>query len=101
MNEDVPWSTFLPDALHDEKLGAEEPPLPFQLSSEEINELSDPRAVAGTRYGRNTQDKISNEDFSISAIIRVDSLEYSFAAVSDGVSTRTFFFPRAHRGSLR
>lgn len=65
--------------------------------TQEVDEIFDPRGVAATYFGP-PQEKASNEDFALSAIIRAtDGTFYSFAAVADGVSTRTFWAARAAR----
>lgn len=84
-----------------------EPPFVFTLNDEEILELCAERdqaslilAVAATSYGPPppAQEKKSNEDYALSAIIKkADGEEWAFAAVADGVSTRTFWAARASR----
>jgi hypothetical protein len=75
-----------------------EPPLSLLLSDEELAELGDQRLAAATHYGTANQDKASNEDFALSAVLRSpDRSEFSFAVVADGVSTRTFWSARAAR----
>lgn len=77
-----------------------QPPLALRLRGHEVAELSD--AMAGgpfaiTCFGPE-QDKSRNEDAALSAIIRgPDGSAFSFAAVADGVSTRTFWAERASR----
>ena len=75
-----------------------EPPLSLSLSDDEIREIKDTRLAAATHYGPEVQDKASNEDFALSAVIQIaDGAEYSFAAVADGVSSRTFWSARTAR----
>jgi hypothetical protein len=75
-----------------------EPPLSLLLSDKELSELTDPRVCAAAHFGPPKQEKESNEDFAIAAIIGIkDGEEYSFAAVADGVSTRTFWSARTAR----
>ncbi|MBP2227674.1 hypothetical protein J2847_000956 [Azospirillum agricola] len=77
-----------------------QPPLALRLYGHEVAELSG--GVAGgpfaiTCFGPE-QDKSRNEDAALSAVIRgKDGDVYSFAAVADGVSTRTFWAERASR----
>ena len=77
-----------------------EPPLAITLSDSEvawIRNASD-RAVAATWYGPHEQGKSSNQDFALSASIQSDGgKEYLFAAVADGVSTKTFWAARSAR----
>ncbi|PWC82495.1 hypothetical protein TSH100_23635 [Azospirillum sp. TSH100] len=77
-----------------------QPPLVIRLSGEELREMSDGvagRPLAVTCFGP-PQDKSRNEDAALSAVIRGPDNEcYSFAAVADGVSTRTFWAERASR----
>ena len=76
----------------------DEPELPFQLKDENINELNDPRAVSATYFGVLKQDKASNEDFALSAIINTPrGTGYGFVSVADGVGTRTFWAGRTAR----
>lgn len=80
-----------------------QPPLSLLLNDAEVNELrsrvpSGP--VVATCYGppEPEQEKISNQDFALSAVIQTRAQAvWSFAAVADGVSTRTFWPERAAR----
>jgi hypothetical protein len=74
-----------------------EPPLSLTLCEDEIRELRDSRLAAAAHYGPAAQEKASNEDFALSAVIRTEGGEFAFAAVADGVSTRTFWSARAAR----
>lgn len=77
-----------------------QPKLPIQLSVQELEELLHPhRPAAVTHYGPDErQDKASNQDFALSALIQDGNGDsWSFAAVADGVSTKTFWPERASR----
>jgi hypothetical protein len=99
-------SRLLPNGITEDIL-LNEPPFTFTLDDSEIQELSNERdtasriiAVAATFYGPPppAQDKKSNEDYAISAIIKkTDGEEWAFAAVADGVSTKTFWAARTSR----
>lgn len=76
----------------------DEPALPFLLSEEEIDELRDERLAAATHFGPVAQDKASNEDFAVTAVIDLGpDRVFGFAALADGVTTRTFWSGRAAR----
>ena len=78
--------------------GLSEPALSLLVSDEELRELRDPRLAAATHYGPAVQEKASNEDFALSAVIRTCSgREFAMAAVADGVSSRTFWSARTAR----
>jgi hypothetical protein len=82
----------------DDRCLAPEPPLPVQISNREVREFRDLRVAAATHYGPAVQDKSSNEDFALSAVIKTSNgREFSFGAVADGVSTGTFWAARAAR----
>ncbi|PWC82493.1 hypothetical protein TSH100_23625 [Azospirillum sp. TSH100] len=79
---------------------ADEPPLHLQLTDEEVADLRrDPgaAAAAATWYGPADQDKTSNQDFALTARLCVGGKDFLFAAVADGVSTRTFWAARTAR----
>ncbi|MBB6255407.1 protein phosphatase 2C domain-containing protein [Nitrospirillum iridis] len=77
-----------------------QPALPITLDFNELMELigaGDGWPVAATCYGP-PQDKSRNEDSALSAVIPgAGATRYAFAAVADGVSTRTFWSERASR----
>ena len=94
---------FLPGG-HSEDLLLDEPPLALVLGEDEADDLRlDNRrpatfALAATDFGPRDQEKKSNEDYALSVVIE-DSAErsWAFAAVADGVSTRTFWAARSSR----
>jgi len=96
--EHAPRSEFFLQQ-NDAVIGVEdtEPPLALQLCREEIEEMRDGRLAAASHYGPLVQEKTSNEDFALSAVIRAHGSEFAFAAVADGVSTRTFWAARTAR----
>jgi hypothetical protein len=53
--------------------------------------------IAATCFGPDEQDKLKNEDFALAAVIKTHSGLHAFAAVADGVSTKTFWAERAAR----
>jgi hypothetical protein len=77
--------------------------LPITFTDAEIDELETNRldivvAISATAYGPKQQEKVANEDFALSAVIKGPEGEpWGFAAVSDGVSTRTFWAARTSR----
>lgn len=91
---------YLPDPSNVDDEILKEPALALRLFDEEICEITSPHspiAVAATFIGP-PQDKTQNEDFSLTAVIRgVDGEPWAFAAVADGVSTKTFWPARAAR----
>jgi protein phosphatase 2C-like protein len=83
-----------------------QPALGLQLSQDEAEKLiADTTAAAGaiaaTDIGPVGQDKESNQDFALAATIRVvrggAPAVYQFAAVADGVTTRTLWPERSAR----
>jgi Protein phosphatase 2C len=93
---------FLPETgIADTPLN--QPPLSLLLDDKELSELRStlPDApVVASCYGppEPEQEKLSNQDFALSAVITDPSQsEWHFAAVADGVSTRTFWPERAAR----
>lgn len=99
-------SLLLPTGITEDFL-LNEPPFTFTLDDSEIQELGTERdkasrilAVAATSYGPPppAQDKKSNEDYALSAIIKkANGEEWAFAAVADGVGTKTFWAARTSR----
>jgi hypothetical protein len=97
---------LLPRGIGEDEL-LNEPPFTFTLDDSEIKELTTERdkagrilAVAATFYGPPppAQDKSSNEDFALSAIIKESGGDdWAFAAVADGVSSKTFWAARTSR----
>ena len=87
----------LPDGEEDRVL--DQPALPMGLTREELAELCHPeRPVAITHFGPASQDKESNQDFALSALIHdSESRPWRFAAVADGVSGKTFWPERSSR----
>nr|WP_246463475.1 protein phosphatase 2C domain-containing protein [Nitrospirillum iridis] len=78
----------------------DEPPLALTLTDNEIGWIRAPGngAVAATWYGPDEQTKSSNQDFALAArICGYGGREYIFAAVADGVTTRTFWAARSAR----
>jgi hypothetical protein len=105
LNEELDGKAeFLPGSPLD-KIFLDEPPLPIRLSSGEVKELvsngnksRSTTVVAATFYGPDTQEKKSNEDFALSALIKdAKQGEWAFAAVADGVGTKTFWAARTSR----
>jgi Protein phosphatase 2C len=94
-----PQFLFLPDELSNpDHEFAKEPPLPITLSTAEIEELQDERVVVATHFGPKDQEKASNEDFALGGVLKLRSQgEFAFAAIADGVSTRTFWAARTAR----
>lgn len=89
---------FLPDSESWDDGFLDQPEIAIQLSDEEIRELCDPaRPVALTHFGPWPQDKVSNQDFALSARIGGAASSWGFAAVADGVSLKTFWPERASR----
>ncbi len=89
---------FLPDSDSKDEL-LRQPPLPLELEEAELKELTDPRRPAAfTDFGPQGQDKASNQDFALSALIPDTSgNQWIFAAVADGVSGKTFWPERSSR----
>ena len=77
-----------------------QPRLPFELSNDEVSELISQHsrhAIAATIIGP-PDDKGSNQDFALSAVIRgPGDRPWVFAAVADGVSLKTFWPERSSR----
>lgn len=76
-----------------------QPPLAIALSAAEVEAVAagaECGLMAATIFGP-PQDKADNEDFALTAVIRSPAGPYLFAAVADGVSTRTFWPQRAAR----
>jgi hypothetical protein len=93
---------FLPPDAEDVIL--KDIPLSFVLTDNECELLwAKPAAltnsaVAATHYGPADQDKTSNEDFAIAAVVHdAKGAPWSFAAVADGVGTKTFWAARTSR----
>jgi hypothetical protein len=91
---------FLPDLTLTSDRVLQEPPLSLTLTDREIAEVLTPHqrlAVAATSFGP-PQDKLSNEDFALSAVIQgPECRPWAFATVADGVSIKTFWAARASR----
>src|SRR5438067_11114881 len=78
-----------------------QPPLGISLTQDEAAELiadtvGAAGAIAATDLGPGAQEKASNQDFALAATIKVTrpndtSENYQFAAVADGVTTRTLW----------
>jgi outer membrane protein OmpA-like peptidoglycan-associated protein len=96
---------FLPkQKTSDKRLFA--PRLPIDLNREQLSGLLQAsssgqislNAIAATSYGPIEQDKKNNEDYALSGIITSrENVSWAFAAVSDGVSTKTFWANRTSR----
>jgi hypothetical protein len=90
----------LPDSSLKDDEQLREPPLSIELDDEEIADLisaHSPLAIAATFSGP-PQDKTTNQDFAVSAVLRGPSDQpWAFAAVADGVSMKTFWPARAAR----
>jgi hypothetical protein len=91
---------FLLPSCRNEDILLRQPPLAFHLENKELIELTRRGnfwPVAATCYGP-PQDKSRNEDAALSAVISSGGGgKYAFAAVADGVSTRTFWPERASK----
>jgi hypothetical protein len=84
-----------------------QPPLGLRLSRDEAAKLiADTRGAAGafaaTDIGPIGQEKASNQDFALAATIRIPTARgaarvFQFAAVADGVTTRTLWPERSAR----
>lgn len=84
----------------------DQPPLGLKLSEAEARNLIDDtigaaHVLAATDVGPLGQDKASNQDFALAATIRAShrgrTTGYQFAAVADGVTTRTLWPERSAR----
>jgi hypothetical protein len=74
------------------------PALAFAPDEAEIDAIDAPGLCHATDYGPASQDKPSNEDFALSAVLRGETGErFAFAAVADGVSNGSFFAERGAR----
>ncbi|MDO8608849.1 MAG: protein phosphatase 2C domain-containing protein [Phaeospirillum sp.] len=77
-----------------------EPPLGLVLTDQEVGWIraTGAGAIAATWYGPEEQAKSSNQDFALSARLRDNAgKECVFAAVADGVTTKTFWAARTAR----
>jgi hypothetical protein len=95
----------LPHCRPDDDL-LNQPPLGLRLTQDEAEKLiADTTGAAGalaaTDIGPDEQDKPSNQDFALAATFRLDADDaptvYQFAAVADGVTTRTLWPERSAR----
>jgi hypothetical protein len=76
-----------------------QPPLSIRLRVSEIAAVEAAEAAglyAASIFGPE-QEKIANEDFALAAALTVRGQRYAFAAVADGVTTRTFWPERSSR----
>ena len=93
---------LIPHDLKIDKI-AESAPLPIQLTNYEIESIDSAEkynTYAATSFGPLSNDKASNEDFTISSAFHVDDNDeevFRFVAVADGVSTKTLWPARASR----
>lgn len=77
-----------------------EPPLALSPTDSEVEWIrsAGPAAIAATWFGPEEQSKSSNQDFALAARIRTkNGGEFIFAAVADGVTTKTFWAARTAR----
>jgi len=90
---------FLPTSRREKETVLPQPPLAMTLSTAEVQDLMRvERPYATTRYGPEVQEKASNQDFALSALIEDGGGgRWCFGAVADGVSTATFWPERASR----
>jgi hypothetical protein len=103
--EGLTVQTFLPtfDGYAEDRVLPGELPLSLRLTNAEYGLLTARThglavAAAGTIYGPKNQDKRTNEDFAVSAVLQDENGEgWAFAAVADGVSTKTFWAARTSR----
>lgn len=78
----------------------DQPPLAISLTTDDLAAFAaaeGANALSATHFGPADQDKASNEDAALAASFDEGSSRFSFACVSDGVSTKTFWPERASR----
>lgn len=76
-----------------------QPPLAFRLQADErqyLNQADEVGVRAATVFGP-PQEKSCNQDFALAAHITIPERHHVFAAVADGVTTRTFWPERSSR----
>jgi hypothetical protein len=71
--------------------------LPRGLTQDDLDAFSADSVDAATHFGIVGQDKKSNQDFACAAAWDADDRRLRFAAVADGVSTKTFWAARGAR----